>query len=60
MSEFSAKDALEKAKAELRKEKTEKAVKDFKVKLRQIEDTKVILANLERELQALEKEIELL
>ena len=46
------------AQQEIDKERQTKNVGLFKFKLKQIEDTKVILKNLEREMEALKDEME--
>lgn len=48
---------LKEAREEIRAEKLKAAKKKFKEKLGQIENAKVVLANLERELDELEHEI---
>lgn len=57
MSEFNVKAAKEKALAEIQEERIKNASEQIKSKLHEIEAAKVVLANLERELEALEDEL---
>lgn len=57
MAEFNVKTAKEAALAELNKERIEEATVQIKSKLQEIEAAKLVLANLEREMEALEDEL---
>lgn len=51
-------EAKKEAEKELRKERIEEAKNKFKKKLKEIEQAKLIVRNLERELEDLEREME--
>lgn len=57
MSDFNVKSAKEAALAEITKERQEDAKIKIKKKLQEIEAAKLILKNLEREMEALEDEL---
>lgn len=54
---FDVKKALEEAKKEISEEKFKKAKERYKTKLRELEQAKTIVANLNRELEDLEMEL---
>lgn len=57
MVDFNVSAAKEAALAELNKERIEEATIQIKSKLQEIEAAKLVLANLEREMEALEDEL---
>jgi len=54
---FDVKAAKEKAKAEINKERIEEATVQIKAKMQEIEAAKLVVKNLEREMEALEDEL---
>ncbi len=56
-AKFDVQAAKDKAQAEITKERIDKATIKIKSKLQEIETAKLILANLEREMEALEDEL---
>lgn len=57
VEKFDVQSAKDKALAEITKERIEKATVKIKKKLQEIEAAKLILKNLEREMEALEDEL---
>lgn len=54
----SVKEALEKAREEVKEESQKKMVKAFKDKLRDVENAEAVLRNMKRELEELEYELD--
>lgn len=54
---FSVQSAKDKALAEIQKERIEKATKQIKSKLQELEAAKLVVKNIEREMEALEDEL---